>query len=138
MAIFTGERAPNNGGNREHAESEGIPAGIDYDYLNAEVLAEASVKDGRITLPSGMNYRLLVFRKSETMTPALARKVRELVQDGALVLGAKPRRSPSLVGYPGCDAELRSIADEVWGKVDGKGVKQHAFSIDLAPHFIGN
>ncbi|MGB0185104.1 MAG: glycosylhydrolase-like jelly roll fold domain-containing protein, partial [Opitutales bacterium] len=127
VAIFTGERAPNNGGNREHAESEGIPAGNDYDYLNGEVLAEATVEDGRITLPSGMHYRLLVLPKSETMTPALARKVRELVQAGALVLGAKPRRSPSLVGYPDCDAELRNIADEVWGKVDGKRVKQHAF-----------
>ena len=127
VAIFTGERAPNNGGNREHAESEGIPAGIDYDYLNAEVLAEATVKNGRIILPSGMHYRLLVLPKSEMMTPELARKVRELVQAGALVLGAKPQRSPSLVGYPACDADLRKIADEVWGQVDGKRVRQHAF-----------
>jgi len=127
VAIFAGERAPNNGGNRENAESEGIPAGIDYDYLNAEVLAEATVKNGRITLPSGMNYRLLVFRMSTTMTPEFARKVRELVQGGALVLGPKPKRSPSLAGYPDCDAEVRRIADEVWGDVDGKQVKQHSF-----------
>ena len=127
VAIFTGERAPNNGDNREHAESEGIPAGIDYDYLNTEVLAEATVKNGRIMLPSGMHYRLLVLPKSEMMTPELARKVRELVQAGALVLGAKPQRSPSLVGYPACDADLRKIADEVWGQVDGKRVRQHAF-----------
>jgi len=50
------------------------------------------------------------------MTPALARIVRELVKEGATVLGPKPVKSPSLAGYPACDAEVRSIADEVWGE----------------------
>jgi hypothetical protein len=127
VAIFSEEEAPNNLGRNDNAAREGMPEEYDYDYLNIEVLADARVKDGRITLPSGMSYRLLVFKKSNTMTPQLARKVRELVKDGALIIGPKPQGSPSLTGYPNCDAEVRAIADEVWGDVDGKKVKQHDF-----------
>lgn len=127
VAIFSEEDAPNNLGRTDNAGREGMPHGYDYDYLNVDVLANATVENGRITLPSGMSYRLLVFKKSHTMTPKLARKVRELVQDGALILGPKPKRSPSLVGYPECDNEVRAIADAVWGDVNGKNVKEHAF-----------
>jgi hypothetical protein len=47
------------------------------------------------------------------------RKVRELVRGGATVVGPKPTRSPSLVGYPDADREVRAIAEEVWGDLDG-------------------
>ena len=52
------------------------------------------------------------------MTPELAKKVAELVEAGATVLGPKPKHSPSLVNYPACDAEVQKIADEVWGKTE--------------------
>ena len=38
------------------------------------------------------------------MTPELTKKVAELVEAGATVLGPKPKHSPSLVNYPACDA----------------------------------
>ncbi len=127
VAIFSEEDAPNNLGRTDHAAREGVPNGYDYDYLNIDVLENATVENGRITLPSGMSYRLLVFKKSQTMTPKLARKVRDLVHDGALILGPKPKRSPSLVEYPRCDKEVHTIADDVWGDVDGKIVKKHSY-----------
>ena len=37
------------------------------------------VKDGRLVLPSGMSYRVLLLPEVETMTPALLRKIKELV-----------------------------------------------------------
>ena len=50
------------------------------------------------------------------MIPVLARKVRALVQAGATLFGPKPACSPSLQDFPECDAEVRKIADEVWGR----------------------
>ena len=61
------------------------------------------------------------------MTPELAGKIHDLVKDGALVLGPKPSRSPSLQDYPKCDEDVHTIAEEVWGDCDGKSVTEHAF-----------
>jgi len=116
-----------------------------FDGCPAEVvLTRMNVKDGRIVLPDGMNYRLLVLPsynadgqpvvqldslaykyaarpmpKAETMTPALLKKIKELVEAGATVLGTRPLKSPSLSGFPECDLEIKRLADELWGKDAG-------------------
>ena len=87
-----------------------------YDGCTPEVvLTRMAVRDGRLVLPDGMSYRVLVLPQVETMTPALLRKIKELVQAGATVLGPPPVKSPSLAAYPNCDAEVRQLATELWG-----------------------
>ena len=73
------------------------------------------VKDGRLVLPDGMSYRMLVLPQVETMTPQLLRKIKDLVAAGATVVGAPPVKSPSLSGYPQCDEEVKTLAAELWG-----------------------
>ena len=75
-----------------------------------------SVKDGRLVLPDGMSYRLLVLPAVETMTPELLRKIKELVAAGATVVGPPPVKSPSLSDYPECDQEVQRLAAELWGR----------------------
>ena len=49
-----------------------VRGGYNFDGCTPEVvLTRMSVKDGRIVLPDGMSYRLLVLPQVETMTPAL-------------------------------------------------------------------
>lgn len=93
------------------------PMGYDYDVCGDEALiARASAKDGRIVLPDGMSYRLLILAGGDKMTLAAARKVKELVAGGATVLGRiKPTGSPSLGDGLAGDQEVRRIADELWG-----------------------
>src|SRR5262249_5176554 len=93
----------------------------DYDYINTDVLLNRmSVdKEGRIVLPDGMSYRLLVLPEIDRMTLPVLRKIRELVRDGATVLGPKPVQSPSLAGYPNADPEVQALAEELWGDLDG-------------------
>ena len=56
-------------------------------------------------LPSGMSYRYLLLPDTDRITLPLARKVRELVEAGARVIGAKrPKGAPGLTDYPHCDA----------------------------------
>jgi hypothetical protein len=103
------------------------PAGYDYDGCTAEaVLTRMSVQDGRIVLPDGMTYRILVLPQSDTISPALLRKVRDLVQAGATVIGPRPAEAPGLQDYPACDTEVSALADELWGPCDGKTVTEHA------------
>ena len=98
-----------------------VPAGYDYDCVNTDVLVNRMTVDGegRIVLPDGMSYRVLVLPVTDRMTPRVLRKVRELVLGGATVVGEKPVGSPSLEGYPGADDEVRGMANEVWGDLDG-------------------
>jgi hypothetical protein len=102
--------------------------GYNFDGCAPETLREAAaVENGRIVFPDGMSYRVLVLPERETMTPALLRKIRDLVAAGAIVVGPRPRKSPSLSGFPACDAEVKSIADTLWGDCDGESVTEHSY-----------
>lgn len=90
--------------------------GYNYDGCPPEVVLERmQFENGFLTLPGGMKYRILVLPDAPTMTPELLRKIKKLVDAGALVIGPKPGKSPSLVGYPQCDTEVQRLADELWG-----------------------
>jgi len=130
VLFFAGEASPNGMVNREDIKS----AGYDYDVCSSDLIASLGVKDGCVTTPVGpsksgpaMSYRLLVMPDTIWMSPKVARKIRELVKGGATVLGPKPERSPSLQDFPACDAEVRKIADEVWGTDGLKAAGEHAF-----------
>lgn len=101
--------------------------GYGWDECCAEVvLNRMAVRDGRIVLPDGMSYRLLVLPESAAMTPGLLRKITDLVKAGATVAGPRPSRSPSLSGFPKCDEEVKTLADALWGDCDGKTIKERS------------
>ena len=115
VAYYIGEDAPKMIGTRNPE----LPAGYDYDYINSEVIEKhLTVKDGRFVLPDGMSYRLLVLPDSATMRPAVLKKIGQLVAAGGPVLGPAPSRSPSLENFPAADAEVKTLAAEIWK--DGK------------------
>ncbi len=93
-----------------------MPRGYEGDIVGEnDVMTRISVREGRLTLPDGASYSVLVLPDSDVMTPQLARKIQQLVADGALVIGPKPVRSPSLTAYPACDREVADIAAALWG-----------------------
>lgn len=97
------------------------PDGYDYDYVNADVLLNRMSVDayGRLVLPDGMRYRVLVLPETDRMTVPVLRKLRDLVRDGVTVVGPKPSRSPSLMRYPEADSIVQALAEAVWGDLDG-------------------
>ena len=124
VAYFISEDAPKMAGPQQPA----LPPGFDYDFINADVIEHRlAVENGRLTLPNGMSYRLLVLPSSATMRPELLKKIRELVKAGATVVGTPPSRSPSLQNFPKCDAEVQTLAREIWGEADSKQPGEHQF-----------
>lgn len=120
VAYFIGEDAPKMTGITDPA----LPKGYQFDYINAEVIErDLFVKDGLLTLPHGTQYRILVLPKLETMRPELLVKIKKLIEDGAVVMGPAPKRSPSLQDYPKADLKVKSLADAMWSKLDGAQVK---------------
>ncbi len=96
----------------------GVRGGYNFDACPAEVLLSGrmSVKNGRLTLPDGMSYRLLALPETETMTPELLARIKSLVKAGATIVGAPPVKSPSLAGYPQCDERVARLIKEIWGE----------------------
>ena len=99
-----------------------VPAGYNFDYVNSDIVVHClSVKDGRLLTPGGTSYRVLALDQStRRMTLPVLRKLRELVKDGAVVVGPMPIDSPSLSDD---QAEFKSIA----GQLFGSGTGDHSY-----------
>ncbi len=120
VAYFIGEDAPKMIGITDPA----LPKGYSYDYINGDVIKQRlSVNNGKLVLPNGISYSILVLPKLRTIRPELLAKIKELVQQGAVILGPKPDRSPSLANYPAADEQVKSMAAELWGNIDGVTTK---------------
>ena len=124
---FYGEGVTTFVPSREHLRPA-LPAGYDFDAVNADVLLNRlSFRDGRLVLPDGPSYRLLVLPEEGTLSPVVLRKIRALVADGASVLGPRPHRAPGLGGWPHTDEEVRALAAELWGGEDTHSPGEHRF-----------
>jgi hypothetical protein len=106
--------------------------GYNFDGCTPEVvLTRMSIKDGRIVLPDGMNYQILVLPEfgdepgAGTMTPELLGKIKELVEQGMTLVGSRPSRSPSLSNYPSCDQQIEELVNTLWADCDGERVTEH-------------
>ncbi|MES2112789.1 MAG: glycosyl hydrolase [Bacteroidota bacterium] len=143
VCFYLGERPPLLAPPKYNIPSLG--PGYDCDYSNPDVLLNRmSVKNGRIILPDGMSYRLLVLQNcvsplpevakqvgnyqslqispipSNAMSVAVIKKLREMITMGATVVGSPPDVSAELKNYPECDEQARLVAKEIWGDLDGK------------------
>ncbi len=143
VCFYLGEQTPTLAPPKYIVPTLGV--GYDCDYINSEVLlTRMSVKDGRIMLPDGMSYHLLYLQNcvspcedicravgayqqlhvssmpSNAMSLKVIKKLRDLIYNGATVIGAPPEFSAELEDYPNCDKQVKEIALEIWGDLDGK------------------
>ena len=98
-----------------------VPEGYALDYASSDVvLNRIGVTNGRITTTTGMSYRVLVVDDNAVHMPLnVLKKIRDLVNAGAIVVGPKPTDSPSNSDN---QAEFKTIADQLWGS--GEGVRK--------------
>jgi hypothetical protein len=122
---FYGDGMPNIAPKRDELPFR-LPAGRDYDATDSRAIRElTSVRAGKLTLPHGATYRTLVLPPLDTILPETLQAIYRLVKHGAVVIGPKPLRSPSLSGQPEADRQVRTLADELWGANPGAaGTKQ--------------
>jgi hypothetical protein len=126
VCYYNGDGAPNFV-EPKHVDPS-LGPGYDYDVCNAEILlTRMAVRRGRIAMPDGMSYRLLVLPERYAMPVEVLRKIRDLVAAGATVVGPRPENDSGLKNYPQCDAEIKRIAADLWGDCDGKTVTEHRF-----------
>lgn len=95
--------------------------GFDYDACGPDTFNQVTVRDGKLTLPTGRQYRLLSLTHTGTMTVPILTRIRDLVRAGAAVVGAPPKATPGLTDYPKADAQLAELVAELWGSTSSAG-----------------
>jgi len=90
-----------------------LPPGFDYDGCERTILKSARVDKGEIVLPGGARYRALLLPDSPWLTPETTAKLSELAKAGAIIIGRAPEKSPSLKGYPACDATVQTLSGKL-------------------------
>jgi hypothetical protein len=134
VVYYYGDHVPNFAPLKA-ADPAGVLPGYDYDYADERVLTERMrVENGRIVLPGGVSYRILVLPNRDAISLKALRAVRQLALAGATVVGPKPVRS---TGLTDSEAEIRTIAAELWdsGKVRSTPAREALRQAALAPDF---
>ncbi len=121
LVYFTGEEGNAYAKVQRNQLSPAPPEGYEYDLINAEViLKSASVKNGRLTLPDGMSYRLFVLQDIKAVSLEVLQKLNGLVKQGLILVGAKPIHSLGLSKANNQDSTFQRLTDELWGEGDGQ------------------
>jgi len=100
--------------------------GYDWDKCSLDVLLNrVRIENGKIVLPDGMKYSVLVLPDEKALNLELLKKLEKFVRAGLVLIGPKPEKATGLRGYPKSDAELHKIAERLWGDIDGNRVKEN-------------
>jgi hypothetical protein len=130
VAWFIGEESPVTA-----LFAEKIPAGLPkahaYDFVNADMLADALKSDGgEVVSEGGARYKAIYLGgTSHRMTLPTLTRLAELVRSGATLIGEKPSGTPSLADDAAAFAKL---ADALWAGDTGKGRVIATGDIDAA------
>ncbi|WP_448787272.1 glycosyl hydrolase [Bacteroides graminisolvens] len=93
-----------------------MPGGFDFDAFTAHALhTRMDMKDGKITLPDGVNYKMMILPRNGDITLEALQKIVSLVKDGAKIYGPKPMYSHSRKDVE--KAQLyKKLSDKLWGE----------------------
>ena len=121
VLYYYGDHIPNIGRYKDDDPAKSLPD-YDYDLINEDKLMDLSVKNGKIFLPHGVSYQVLALPDHKVLSLKALRKVKELVENGATIIGEKPLTTASLVGGSEAEQELKNITEQLW-KVGTNGIR---------------
>ncbi len=103
VAYYYGDKAPNFFPEfhdvPEKPRLQGLSAGYDFDVVNTDVLLNRmDVSEGKIVLPDGLNYRVLVLPNIQDIPAGVLKKVEKMIDSGAHVLVQNPEIAESMKG----------------------------------------
>ena len=92
-----------------------IPGGFDFDAFTTDaLLTRMEGREGKIVLPDGLNYNMMVLPRNGDITLDALRKIAAIVEKGGKIYGPKPFQSRSARDI-GKEQEYKVLADKLWG-----------------------
>ena len=100
--------------------------GYDYDLMNTETLLNRTwMEQGHLRLPDGMSYRILVLQEQSHLSLNLLRKLREMVEQGLIIVGSRPLQTVGLQYHSAVDEQnFNQLCDELWGTTQTSIIKR--------------
>lgn len=93
-----------------------IPGGFDFDAFTTDaLLTRMDAHDGKITLPDGVSYEMMILPRNGDITLDALQKITSMVKAGAKIYGSKPLHSDSGKEL-GEEAEYQKLTNELWGE----------------------
>ncbi len=126
LMFYYGDSVPNFVPAKKFNPSLG--SGYDYDACNSDILInKLEVKNGKLTLPHGQKYEILVLPDENYMVYDVLKKIEALVSQGATVVGKKPIKSHGLKDWEQHDKKVQDLANKIWGDCDGISITENTY-----------
>ena len=116
---YYGDKVPNSATPKNAHFSVG--PGFDYEVINTEILLNnLTVVDGKLILSNGASFSLLVLEPEREINPAVLVRIRELVNQGAVILGEKPLGIAEKHDFRLTQEEGAILIDQLWTDGDDR------------------
>lgn len=117
VLYYYGDHVPNVFPFKEW-DPAGVMPGFDYDVTDETVFTQLKVINGNIIVPGGVTYRVLVLPDHRVLSLTILEKIKELLEQGAHIIGNKPDKMVSLSGGASAQKRFEKLKDEIWGTAD--------------------
>lgn len=125
ILYYYGDHVPNVFPYKE-ADPAGALPGFDYDVTDETIFNKLKVEDGKILVPGGLSYEVLVLPDHRVLSFEVLSKIDYLLKNGANVIGYKPEKMTSLVGGDTMKKNFKELCDRIWGSgYSKKGEKKY-------------
>lgn len=121
VLYYYGDAIPNYTGHKNSRFKPG--PGYDYEVINTEILKKLEFKHGKLELPTGAKFDLLVLADEKIMHPEIFQKIGQLAGAGARITGSKPDSV----------AQRKNLADLRFTQKDIQSLWQEQGITDLPP-----
>ena len=109
-----------------HPDVQEVAPAFDYDVTDETIFLQLKMKDGKIVVPGGIEYRVLVLPSHKVLSLDVLIKLESLLKQGAQVLGYKPEQLVSLSKGEKGQKQFHELANKIWGvNVSEKGVSKY-------------
>jgi hypothetical protein len=128
-----------------------VGPGYDYEIVNSEILLNGlSAKNGKLLLSNGAEFSMLALDREEEINPAVLSKLNELADQGAMIVGLRPKKVGVLKNQPNTRKKGNVMINQLWTTVSGSsqveigrkgkiysGIKpsQMLQALDISPDF---
>ena len=127
VLYYYGDHVPNVFPFKNNDPAGAMP-GFDYDVTDETIFMKLKVKDGKIVVPGGISYQVLVLPDHRVLSLAVLEQVEKLLKKGARIIGNKPEGMVTLVGGTSAQERFQRLSDKIWGPSDDlqdKGKKEY-------------
>ncbi|WP_111979551.1 glycosyl hydrolase [Algibacillus agarilyticus] len=91
-----------------------LPININYDCLNSEVLQQLTVDNGKLKLPHGSEYKVIVLNNHKTLTFKSLLKLHQLAKQGAVIIGQPVERLAGRFNTPEQQQQFMTMVNDIW------------------------